>query len=296
MTNASTGPGFRTDTVPPRLVYWGLQPAVLVLAYAAAANAIPGLGAFAAVGLVFVVLSIAEEIWPARRAWKQTWRDRAGCMAMFALSLIAMQVWQDLVYPRMLDEPFARVRAAVSQAWPSALPFVVQVLLAFLILQFMAYWLHRGQHRIGLLWRVTGHGVHHTYKRLNAINWNANHPLEAVTLIAPIALAEAVLGIGAPAQVAGILVIVSAACAHMNIRVNTQVISLLFTANTHHVHHHSSDFRESNTNYGCASTIWDRVFGTFEDADTAELGDLKTEPGIGRKLVLPFLAPGVDPR
>jgi sterol desaturase/sphingolipid hydroxylase (fatty acid hydroxylase superfamily) len=53
------------------------------------------------------------------------------------------------------------------------------------------------------------------------------------------------------------------------------------------VHHHSSIYRESNTNYGCASTLWDRVFGTFEHADTEVLGDMALEPSLGRKLMLP---------
>lgn len=277
----------RTDTRPPQIVYWGLQPIVILFAYCSALGLLSPLGPFTGLLTVFFVLSIVEEIWPARIDWKQTWRERLACIAMFGLSLMAMELWENAIYPFLLEEPFAPMRVAFAQFWPSSLPFVLQVLLAFLILSFFAYWLHRWQHRIGFLWRTTGHGVHHTYKSLNAINWNSNHPLEAVTLIAPIAIASGVFGIGLPAQVAAVIVITCAACAHMNIRVNIRGIGLIFTANIHHVHHHSSDFRESNTNYGCASTLWDRVFGTFEGADTKGLGDFEHEPSLAQKLTLP---------
>ncbi|MBP7701799.1 MAG: sterol desaturase family protein [Phenylobacterium sp.] len=284
-------PQIRTDTWPPGGIYWGLQPALLVFVYCAATGLAGPIGTIGGLLIAFVVLSIVEEVWPARRDWKQTARERVACIAMFALSVAAMSLWQ-WIYPALLHDAFAPTRAWFGPLWPSFLPMPLQVLAAFLALQFFAYWLHRGQHQVGLLWRATGHGVHHTYTRLNAINWNANHPLEAVSLILPAAILYSVFGVGQAAEAAAALAILSAACAHMNIRVNIRGIGLIFTANVHHVHHHSSDFRESNTNYGCASTLWDRVFGTFEHADTASLGDLPREPGLLRKLIMPIVGRG----
>jgi sterol desaturase/sphingolipid hydroxylase (fatty acid hydroxylase superfamily) len=185
---------------------------------------------------------------------------------------------------------FAPARTLIAPFWPTALPLIVQTFIAFLALSFMAYWLHRLQHRIGFLWRTTGHGMHHIYKRLNAINWNSNHPFEAIFLIAPVAVLDNNMGVGTPAYAAATIAIIATVYAHMNIRVNIWGIGVLFTANIHYMHHHSSDYSKSNTNYGCASTLWDRVFGTFEHGDTAELGDFAIEPTLARKLVLP-LAP-----
>jgi sterol desaturase/sphingolipid hydroxylase (fatty acid hydroxylase superfamily) len=277
----------RTDTTPPALLYWGLQPAVLVLVYSSSTGLIPGLGVFGGLMIAFLILTIAEEIWPARRDWKQTLGERLGCLAMFAASIAAIVLWQEWIYPAVLGPALAPAREILTPFWPHQLPLVVQTFIAFLFLSLFAYWLHRCQHRIGVLWRGTGHGVHHTYKSLNAINWNANHPFEAISLVLPAALLDALFDTGLATEAAAAVAILATACAHMNIRVNIKGIGLIFTSNVHHVHHHSHDYRESNTNYGCASTLWDRVFGTFEHGDTAELGDFATEPTLAKKLALP---------
>jgi sterol desaturase/sphingolipid hydroxylase (fatty acid hydroxylase superfamily) len=286
MLNASAS--VQTDVMPPKAIFWGLQPAIFVLVYCCAAGLIPFVDTLGGLLLALLILTAAEEIWPARHAWKQTGAERLGCMAMFALSVVAMAVWQEWLYPLILHEPLSNVRSAMAPFWPRTHPVPIQTFLAFLILSFIAYWLHRFQHKIGILWRTTGHGVHHTYKRLNAINWNANHPLEAISLVAPAAVLNALFDVGSPTEIAAAIAIISTACAHMNVRVNIQGIGLLFTSNVHHVHHHSSIYQESNTNYGCASTLWDRVFGTFEHADTVELGDFEIEPTLIGKLAHPL--------
>ncbi len=90
------------------------------------------------------------------------------------------------------------------------------------------------------------------------------------------------IGLGQPAAIAALIAFTNAARAHLKVRVNDWVIGLVLTTNVHHVHHYSADYRESNTNYGCAAIIWDRVFGTFERAETERLGDFPTEPSLSR--------------
>lgn len=277
----------RTDTHPPALVYWGLQPAALIFTYLAAAGVLAPLDFYSGIVIVFAALTIAEEVWSARRDWRQTGRERLAVLVMFVLSALAMALWQ-VAYPVLFQQTMPQVQAIAGPLWPSTLPMVVQSLIAFLALQLIAYWLHRFQHRTPWLWRGTGHGTHHTYTRLNAINWNSNHPLEAIFLVAAPAILALLFGPRDPILIGAALAIANAACAHLNVRVNDKGIGLIFTVNVHHVHHHSSDFRESNTNYGCAAIVWDRVFGTFEHADTARLGDFAEEPALARKLALPF--------
>ncbi len=48
---------------------------------------------------------------------------------------------------------------------------------------------------------------------------------------------------------------------------------------------------ESNTNYGCAVILWDRLFGTFSDAATVATGIGDTEPSLLGKALLPFREP-----
>jgi len=48
---------------------------------------------------------------------------------------------------------------------------------------------------------------------------------------------------------------------------------------------------ESNTNYGCAAILWDRMFGTFADAPTRETGTGPTEPSLWGKFLMPIKEP-----
>ena len=59
---------------------------------------------------------------------------------------------------------------------------------------------------------------------------------------------------------------------HSNINLSAKGIGLFFTTNRYHLRHHSIVLEESNTNYGCATIFWDRVFGSYVDGDTIECG------------------------
>ena len=75
------------------------------------------------------------------------------------------------------------------------------------------------------------------------------------------------------------------------LRLNSNVIGWLFTTNAWHIRHHSADLAESNTNYGCAAIVWDRVFGTFGDSAVVEAGVGPREPTTLEKLLMPLREP-----
>ena len=115
--------------------------------------------------------------------------------------------------------------------------------------------------------------------------------MNKLALLLPLALLELLLGAGEAAAGAGILLVVNSALAHTNLDLNSRVIDWLFTTNRHHIHHHSVVRSESNTNYGCSAMFWDRVFGTFENGETAATGIGPSEPSLAGKLGLPFREP-----
>ena len=69
----------------------------------------------------------------------------------------------------------------------------------------------------------------------------------------------------------------------------------------YHICHHSLDLVESNTNFGCAAIVWDRVFGTFSDNRAMAVGSGPIEPSTWHKLIMPIkeyevsdIAPGAS--
>lgn len=270
----------------------GSQPALLVLAlvfWSAFPDApwAPGVGIVA----VQLVLGILEMRTPARPEWKVGARERGVQIVAFAILGAVAAVLGDL-YREIAAGPFARARAEGGlDIWPHAWPPVAQVLLVFFGSEFVWYWIHRAEHRWAIVWRVSGHGAHHSFKRLGALNSGLNHPFELFLLLLPAATIELVFGVGSPVVGAALLVLTQASLAHSNLDLNSTGIGWLFTTNRHHIHHHSVVLEESNTNYGCAAIVWDRLFGTFADAATAETGTGPTEPGWWGKFVMPFREP-----
>ncbi|MEM7077857.1 MAG: sterol desaturase family protein [Pseudomonadota bacterium] len=277
-------------------IFYGLQPALL-----AGAMTLwyinPGWDAgYIATLLGLQILLGCMEYWrPARPHWRQRWPERLRNIGIwFVGSTLAVTIigW----YHTHLTEPLAVLRERLQlDIWPHEWPVLVQVLMVFLLAELIWYWIHRAEHRWGTMWRVTGHGAHHSFKRLGAINFGANHPFEIAFLVLPAATIELLFGVGAAAAGAAMLALVQVSVAHANLRMNSQVIGWLFTTNDYHLLHHSIVLEESNTNYGCAAIVWDRLFGTFAHTKVAEAGTGAIEPGTWRKFLMPFKEPeGVD--
>lgn len=241
--------------------------------------------------LIIVGLGALEACLPARPEWRQGWRELGtNLLIVVNFSIIAGAVL--FAYQGSLAEPMAAWRARVGlDLWPHHWPLAVQILLAFFASELGWYWLHRAAHRHAWLWRATGHGAHHSFQHLGAVHFSANHPFEVFVLLLPMAVVELVFGAGQAAAGASVLLIAITGLAHANLDLNTKGVDWLFTTNRHHIHHHSRVLEESNTNYGCAAILWDRVFGTFVDAPTAAAGLGNSEPSLLDKALLPFREP-----
>ena len=158
----------------------------------------------------------------------------------------------------------------------------------FLSSEFIWYWMHRAEHRWQLVWRLSGHGAHHAFKRLGALNFGLNHPFELFLIVLPTALVELTFGVGVAAAGTAILTTTQASIAHSNLDLNTRWIGWLFTTNRYHLLHHSVVLDESNTNYGCSAIVWDRVFGTFSAVRSVEAGSGPREPTLAQMALMPF--------
>jgi sterol desaturase/sphingolipid hydroxylase (fatty acid hydroxylase superfamily) len=232
------------------------------------------------------------EYWiPARPEWVVHAKEKLAGVAIVLILIIAAIAVAEL-YGSILADPLANLRSSLHlDFWPHDWPLIIQLFMAFTLSEFIWYGIHRAEHRWYLVWRISGHGAHHSFKRLNALNFGLNHPLELFFLAVPPAVIELLFGVGAPAAGAAILVGIQASIVHSNLSLSTKGIGLFFTTNKYHLRHHSIVLDESNTNYGCATILWDRIFGSFVDSDTKECGVGPTEPTLTEKLMMPLREP-----
>ena len=273
------------------LTRWWLQPTLTALALM-----LPLMGADKLAYQVFwfsllSLLTLLEILIPARPDWQGTLNEK-----LLVLGLVWIASTADDLFEAAFDGSLFTWLKSLRETlgldiWPSDWPVLAQVMLIFLSYEFVNYWYHRGAHQWGWLWKASGHGTHHAFKHLTAINTMANHPLEALFLMLPRMLVGFLLGGEEIGLAVGSLFTVTVFMAHCNLDLNSRIIGWFFTTNRYHIHHHSMVREESNTNYGCACIFWDRVFGTFSDADTKEAGIGKTQPNYAELFLMPFEEP-----
>ena len=166
-------------------------------------------------------------------------------------------------------------------------PVWLEAGLAILALDFIIYWQHQVFHAVPVLWRF--HMMHHSDLDLDVSSGVRFHPVEIV--LSAMIKAASVLALGAAPLAVVIFEIVLNATSlfnHSNVRMPLGLDRVLrwfvVTPDMHRIHH-STDPRETNSNYGFNVPWWDRLFGTY-CAEPA-LGQL------GMKIGLEHLGPPV---
>ncbi|AXT58167.1 sterol desaturase family protein [Aquimarina sp. MMG015] len=151
--------------------------------------------------------------------------------------------------------------------WDS-LPFIVVLIIANLIGDFLPYLYHRISHKGNpnsyisiLLWKV--HSIHHLPKSLNWFKTNWIHPinmfLNTFLKMTPILL----LGFNSEIIfLVGIIHAVVAYISHANIKTAKSFWDyLIVTPQIHHFHHSANT--EEAKNFGNTLPFWDLLFGTY---------------------------------
>jgi len=148
-----------------------------------------------------------------------------------------------------------------------ALPGAVQLLIAFLVLDFTRYWVHRLDHRVPWLW--TFHRVHHSSDHLDSTAGLRMHIVDFFQLSAiPIVLFGLLFGVQPWVfAVAMGIGVVADGFQHANLRLNYahpfwRTWDRLLNNPHFHAWHHNAEGAQFDGNYGNTLTIWDRLFGS----------------------------------
>ncbi|MEP3226686.1 MAG: sterol desaturase family protein [Parasphingorhabdus sp.] len=211
---------------------------------------------------VFLVMAMMEIIVPR----KQRVQTRSGRwftnISLVVINTLALRFALPILAVGMADY-------AATKGWGLLalidLPFWLEVIIAFLLLDMLIYLQHVALHKIPVFWRM--HKVHHADRDLDVTSGARFHPFEALLSMAFKLLCIAVIG---PAAFAVFLfeVILNAASMfnHANVHLpkglDRGLRLFIVTPDMHRVHHSIIE-RETNSNYGFFLTIWDRVFRTY---------------------------------
>lgn len=253
---------------------------------------------------VFVLLASAERYLPRRvlnisRA--KRWFANLGLLALNPVSVY-------LIFPLL---PVGMSLWAQEQGWGLfhlvKLPYVLNVVITIVVLDFVVYFQHVFFHAVPLLWRL--HMVHHADMNFDVTTGVRFHPFEIIISMG-LKLSVVVL-LGAPPL--GVLlfeIMLNAASMfnHSNIHIPVgfdRFLRLLVVTPDMHRVHHSVIIRETNSNYGFDFPWWDRIFGTYKAQPEKGHLDMtigisryreQEKLGLGRLLTMPFVEkPGPIP-
>jgi len=213
---------------------------------------------------VTVSLALLERWIPVFSSWNQARGDLVGDAAHSFFSLLLIPEILRVATLSGLAGLAAWIEgAAGGTLWPREWPWLFQIILALVIVEWAQYWIHRAQHAWPLLWRF--HAVHHSALRLYWLNAGRVHPLEAVVnyLVAVPVLAV----LGCTADVVGLYIVFISVCAsaqHANVDFRLGPLNWVLSQGELHRWHHSSKKAEADHNFGAVLIVWDLVFGTYK--------------------------------
>ena len=160
---------------------------------------------------------------------------------------------------------YAFIFHAFSLNWVSVLPYSVVWVLAFLLWDFMFYWLHRTHHFWKLLWGI--HVVHHEGEHFSLSLGIRNSWYSSLSSF-PYFVVMAIIGIRPEIFVAVSSIHYTIQFYNHNHLVTTSgILDKFMVTPKHHRIHHGKNDPYLDKNFGGTLLIWDKLFGTFQLED-----------------------------
>jgi sterol desaturase/sphingolipid hydroxylase (fatty acid hydroxylase superfamily) len=195
----------------------------------------------------------------------------------FFFKLIFMSPFSAVVHKLFLDLTGDRLQA-LSIIQNSHLPYPVQLLIFFLVLDFVQWLTHLLLHRIPFLWNF--HKVHHSIQMMGFAGHLRYHWMENI-IYTPVKYTAILLLGGFEPKNVFILYYFSILIGHLNhsnLNLSYGPLKYIFNNPVMHIWHHAKKIPGSNrygVNYGISLSIWDYLFKTAwvkEDGRDITLG------------------------
>lgn len=264
-------------TIAAVLAFWAFAPAALVEAP----------WTILLVGLaVLAFVQLLELVFERHAGWRINGRELATDIFYVAFGYGVIGTLSEL----LVNAPMAELKQSLGIAtpWLAQLPFLVQVAIVMLVFEFGQYWMHRAMHNNALLWST--HAPHHHITQLNAMKGYIGNPIELFLIsLSVIAFLDVDLAaLFAAFNTLGVI----ATYAHANVRADPPIWYGFFftTIRNHSLHHTALSYEDTRCNYGNSVILWDRVFGTYREGESAIVGqDERRRLSIREQFLFPIL-------
>jgi len=244
--------------------------------------------------VVIVALLALERRFPLRQPKAPLGRRLAVNLGLGSLAMVTAIV---VVRPSTIAAADVAALHPFGLSTMVPMPFALQGVLTFLLLDLTFYYWHRANHTIPFLWRL--HVVHHVDPDLDVTTAYRFHFLE-IALSAGFRGLQLLL-IGGPASAAiayEVAFQLNTAFQHSNVRLPMRAerwLHMVIVTPRMHGIHHSRLEHETNSNWSSVFSFWDRLHGTLQpivthaDANIGISGYSRPEDNrFWRALAMPF--------
>jgi sterol desaturase/sphingolipid hydroxylase (fatty acid hydroxylase superfamily) len=215
-----------------------------------------GIAIYWGIGLLFFA---AEYWWPTRQVpYSQLLAQDVAALTTYQVFFVfAAQVTSQIPFPHY-------------SYWHwRALPFALKLVVFLLVLDGLAYWMHRLWHT-SWVWPI--HRWHHAPTELYWLaGIRASFPqvvLASVPYLLAFPLLKPVPSLFFPFY--SYLMILTNNWMHMNVTWQSRKLEWLFVTPRYHRVHHLKEVGRVGANFGVLFTVWDRLFGTYVDPELVE--------------------------
>jgi sterol desaturase/sphingolipid hydroxylase (fatty acid hydroxylase superfamily) len=234
--------------------------------------------------LIIVIVLLLEQVHERHAGWRMNRQEFLTDLFYVVLSATAI-AWATEV---LAEDPLLALKASlgITTQWARQMPWLAQVALVIVLIEFGQYWMHRLMHNWTPFWLT--HAPHHHITQLNAAKGAVGNPIElfliSLSVVALFDLEKT--AIFAAINTLGVISVF----AHANVRSDPPIwYSFCFTTIRHHSLHHSTDYDATRSNYGNSLILLDRIFGTYREGEGVVVGqDERKRLTIWEQTIFPF--------
>ena len=232
-------------------------------------------------GLIAISLFvwILEIVFPWRKEQsvfrKDFWLDGFYMFFNFFIFSIAISGFYMLLQVGFSD--IGITNKSIALIAPSTWPLWLQLLVFFIILDFVQWFTHTLLHKYSFLWKF--HKVHHSVKEMGFAAHLRYHWMENI-FYKPLKTFAVMILFGFEPEQAYIVHFIAITIGHFNhanIKITWGPLKYIINNPVMHLHHHAYDVPEGRygVNFGISLSLWDYIFKTNyipEDSGTIDLG------------------------
>ena len=151
----------------------------------------------------------------------------------------------------------------------TAIPFWLQLLLAFAYRDCFAYWYHRAQHANAWLWQT--HKVHHSVEHMTVLS---TFRFTLVDLLVEAMIFVPIAGVSGSLELPFALYVLNlfrSSLQHSDTGWTFGPIGWLIVSPAFHETHHSTALEHRDKNFSVMFSVWDHLFGTYSPREKAQL-------------------------